>query len=191
MGLRAGSTANAGSAMSAHPIDRIEGIELAIESATENDCGFVMIGHGRFSLISYEDMDRCRKRVWKSHPGGYAQTRNGSGHVYLHRFVCDPPCGMEVDHINGDRLDNRRCNLRVCARKQNAANSSRRSHNLVSVFKGVRPNRDQTRFHARGITNKREIYLGAYDTEVEAAEAYNKWAIETFGEFAKLNQIKC
>lgn len=107
--------------------------------------------------------------------------------IFMHRIIMNPPKGMFVDHINGDGLDNRRENLRICTISQNTANSVRPSTN-TSGYKGVQSSGRSTRpwkatIHAKGITK----YLGAYRTKEEAAIAYDKKAVELYGEFAKLN----
>lgn len=95
----------------------------------------------------------------------------------LHHFLT----GWDyVDHVNGDGLDNRRSNLRWATHAQNMANQDRRSTNQ-SGFKGVHPKK--RRWAAR-IQNR---YLGTYATPEDAAHAYDEAAIETWGEFARLN----
>jgi hypothetical protein len=145
------------------------------------------------SLVDTDDADRVAEYKW--HPQRTAEGRlyakanakprvNGTQTtLFLHRFILGFPDG-EVDHINGDGLDNRKANLRVASRAQNAANRpAQRGRRL----KGVYPNRSGTRWRAQAKVNYRAHYLGTFDTEEEAALAYDEFAAETWGEFAHLN----
>lgn len=88
-----------------------------------------------------------------------------------------------VDHINGNKLDNRKSNLRICTDAENARNSSKKSGN----FKGVQWRSDKHKFRARIMDNGKEIFIGYFTNEIEAAKAYDTKAKELFGEFARLN----
>lgn len=102
----------------------------------------------------------------------------------MHRLILgDAAKGLVVDHINGDGLDNRRANLRLCTQGENARNVSARPG--TSKFKGV--SRRDGKWRARIMVNRREISLGRFDSEVEAACAYDAAAVRHFGSFAKLN----
>jgi len=104
----------------------------------------------------------------------------------MHRFIMDPPEGMVVDHRNGNRLDNRRSNLRVCTQKQNTHNS--RPKGKSSRFKGVCYDKARGQWMApvRSPDGK-DIHTGRFDDEVEAAKAHDRLARELHGEFAYLN----
>lgn len=104
--------------------------------------------------------------------------------VYLHRLIMKAPKGMVVDHINGDRFDNRKCNLRICTQAENMRN---RKPNAGVKYKGVRLK--YSRFEARIGVGKKQIFIGKFDTEIEAAMAYNEAAVKFHGEYARLNEI--
>lgn len=129
------------------------------------------------------------------HP--YAKLRNPQTRKLesVARKITAAPYGMVVDHINHNTLDNRRCNLRVCTRSDNARNNIGHKKRKAA-FKGVyyhhakkynpncteaRPWRAYTRVHGK------RIWLGYFATEADAAMAYNRYATKAFGEFAHLN----
>lgn len=104
----------------------------------------------------------------------------------LHRFLLQiNDSKQQIDHINLNRLDNRRSNLRLCTPSQNQANIKAHVRNKTG-YKGVRAR--YGKFEAYIWKNK-SIYLGSFNTIKEAANAYNKAAIKLFGEFARLNEI--
>lgn len=107
---------------------------------------------------------------------------------YLHRLITKAPKGLFVDHINGDKLDNRKKNLRICTSAQSACNT-KTSSNSKSGFKGVWK-LPYGRWCAQITKNREKIHVGVFDTPEEAALAYNKKAKELHGEFAWLNKVK-
>jgi hypothetical protein len=143
--------------------------------------------------IDPEDLELVSAYTWKVNIHGYVRASVYTGvidgvetrrEVQIHRLILDAPEGMEVDHVNRDKLDNRRSNLRLCTRSQNKANTGIISTN-TSGYKGVSFHKNKWQASIR-IDNKL-LYLGRYDTKEEAAEAYNKKAFEQWGEFAWLN----
>lgn len=138
---------------------------------------------GQEALIDAQDVPLVGKYLWSLNTIGYAKT--GSSSRLMRRLIMGSPPGLEIDHINHDRLDNRRDNLRVCTRHQNQRN---RSHSAGTrfPFKGVfqtTSGRFGGQIYARG----RKRNLGTYDTPTQAAKAYDQAAQEHFGEFAQLN----
>lgn len=109
----------------------------------------------------------------------------------LHRLIMNCPDDMVVDHINGNTLDNRKCNLRVCTKLQNQYNQKKHKGNRHSKFKGVtfRKKLKTKPWEAFIYKNYKSKRLGYFATEIEAAQAYNKAAIAAYGEFAKLNEF--
>ncbi len=96
--------------------------------------------------------------------------------------------GKQIDHINGDRLDNRRHNLRFVTLQQNLANRKVFKNNK-SGFKGVGFDKHSGKWRARISHNKRSISIIYTDNPIRAARAYNKVALELYGSFARLNEI--
>lgn len=106
---------------------------------------------------------------------------------WLRWSQCDLTAGLEhsmVDHKDGDGLNNRRHNLRGCTRRDNSANSRKRQH-TSSRFKGVSYN--SGKWLATIGYDRKTHYLGRYDTEEDAAMAYDRAALRHFGTFAKVN----
>lgn len=101
----------------------------------------------------------------------------------MHRFLIGAPKGVRVDHINLNKLDNRRENLRFVTAAQNSSN--RKPYGKTGL-KGVRRYSD-TSWWAMITTGGQGRYLGMFRTAEQAAEAYDKAAIEAFGAYAHLN----
>lgn len=136
------------------------------------------------SLIDSADLQKAKScpNSWKvgKRTGGELVVMSFLRHgqkkqsIFLHRFIMDAPAGMDVDHINHDPLDNRRSNLRVVTRAQNLQNLVRGRKGSTSRYVGVdfqaeyaggsRP------WRARVMVSGREIFLGQFATEEEAAE---------------------
>ena len=108
--------------------------------------------------------------------------------IYMHREVVHAPKGKVTDHINHDGLDNRKENLRICSIQQNNMNTSSRKG--TSKYKGVSWDKATKKWRSFCNLNKKQYYLGSFETEEKAAMAYNKKAKETYGDFANLNNIK-
>jgi hypothetical protein len=103
-----------------------------------------------------------------------------------------PRPGFVVDHINGDPLDNRKSNLRVCTQAENLRNRRKRAKPTSSKFKGVSRHTisRQKPWLAKIKSDGKTIYLGTFETEEQAAEAYDRAALERFGTFAHLNRAR-
>ena len=154
----------------------------------------IELTQGKVALVDDADGVELQKHKWCAmhvYNCWYAvrrPTHNGPLEL-MHRTILDPPSGLEVDHINLDGLDNRRENLRVASRQQNSRNTRPRT-NAVSRFKGVSRNlRGGRPWRGRIVVDRREIGLGYFTTEAEAALAYNEAATRLFGEYALLNEV--
>ena len=154
-------------------------------------------GAGKFALVDDSDFDELVAFRWYLGAGGYVR-RNGWDDargkqitILMARQIMGFPEGLEVDHIQHDKLDNRKCNIRVCTRLQNLCNS--RKQRTVngdvpsSQYKGVDWLKNNKKWRARIKGNNELIHLGCFDNEIEAARAYDAVAIEHHGEFALLN----
>lgn len=109
------------------------------------------------------------------------------GQVRLHRYVTNALPGEEVDHKDGNKLNNTKENLRRCTKAQNMCNSVKYSTNK-SGYKGVSFHKRSGKWQSTIMKNQKKIYIGLFDTPQEAAQAYDNKAKELFGEFAKTNK---
>lgn len=110
----------------------------------------------------------------------------GPRSIILHRLLLNAPSGLEIDHVNGDTLDNRRCNLRLATHSQNLANQKFSSAN-TSGFRGVSWDRASGKWLAQTRQHTKTIFIGRFLDPIEAARAYDQKARELFGEFARTN----
>lgn len=106
---------------------------------------------------------------------------------YMHRIIMDCPENKVVDHINGNTLDNRKENLRICTKSENNIN---RAPNKNSNHKGVSWCTGIKKWSSKIGINKKRIHLGYFDSEIKAVIAYNQASIKYHGEFARLNEVK-
>ncbi len=117
----------------------------------------------------------------------YIGVKNGKSlykHTYLHREVMNCDVNFQVDHVNGDRLDNRKSNLRICTNGDNSRNKSR----ISGKYKGVYFNKINKKWIAQITFQYKNIYLGSFENIEDAAKCYNDKAVELHGEFAYLNK---
>jgi hypothetical protein len=120
--------------------------------------------------------------------GGYAvrvinKPDGGKTWLSMHRQIMDTPSGMDTDHINGDRLDNRRQNLRIATRSQNMANTKAHADNIKGLgHKGV--SKAGKKWRARILHNGTNKHLGVFNTAEQAAEAYKQASLSLNGEFS-------
>jgi len=113
----------------------------------------------------------------------------GVRHVTMHRMLLKPDRGKVVDHVNGNGLDNRRENIRICTLSQNNANFAVGGKRNKSGYKGVSWHKSTQKWRATLLLGGKQHYLGIFDDKLEAARAYNVEALKCFGEFARINDI--
>jgi hypothetical protein len=148
----------------------------------------IKLTKGYFAKVDDEDFEYLNQFKWCVQGNGrYVRRLSGYKQVLMHRFIMQPENGMVVDHLNGDGLDNRRCNLRVATPSQNGAN--RKSIVGNSKYIGVHKLKNGT-FLSYIKKNYKRTSIGVFNSEEKAAKAYNIKALELFGEFATLNKIE-
>jgi len=169
--------------------------EQAPASPLMEDALAVPLGRGLFTIISHEDRGAvCEHRWYECRLGNhhYAYRRLGSGknapHEFMHRFLLGlgSDDGRQVDHANGNGLDNRRGNLRYATKAENGRNRGPNRNN-TSHYKRVCWHGRSGKWMASIQVDGEQIYLGLYDDPIGAALAYDLAAIEHHGEFAWTN----
>ena len=158
----------------------------------------IELASGHTALIDEADVDRCFGIGWVLKPAGngsrcrlYVQGRvDGVRRMSLHRFLLQPPDDVDIDHINGDGLDNRRSNLRLCTTSENAHNRHAPPRSM-SGFLGVHPDRNRTTgvrmWRAMMRYQGHRLSLGIYETPEDAARARDYAAGRLMGQFAVFN----
>ena len=159
----------------------------------------IQLTKGQFAIIDDDDYEMISKNKWAASHGEvgkiYAvKTLNMGGgrrkRIYMHRVIMNAPLDKQVDHKNGNKLDNRRSNLRLCSKNENMRNRQRYSRN-TSGSKGVRwyGYNGHSHWVARIVVNRKNIHLGYFDRKIDAVGAYNTAAIRYHKEFAVLSSL--
>lgn len=154
----------------------------------------ITLTYGKIALVDKEDAERCCQIGWtlkrwsgREYAHGSIGKHGNRKTVMLHTFLIKPGKGYTADHINGDGLDNRRCNLRLATPQENARNK-RKIKQKTSKYKGVHK-RENGKWRAAIRVNYKLINLGTFINEIDAAKTYNENALKFFGEYACLNQL--
>ena len=149
----------------------------------------IELTQNKFALVDDGDYYFYSNWNWQ-YANGYAIRfeRHGKTRktIYLHREILNSPMNLDVDHINRNRLDSRRGNLRIATRSNNMANSPKPKNN-TSGYKGVVWRKRKEKWEVKITYNYKKFYLGEFKCLEDAAKAYDKAAIINFGEFATLN----
>lgn len=146
------------------------------------------------ALVDDDDFERINKYSWRFHNGYAARTTSRSAGrrttILMHREILgEVPENMDVDHINGNKSDNRKSNLRVVTRKQNMHNAPKKANNTTG-YKGVHFDSRRGKYRARFKLDGKDCWLGYFENPHDAARMYNFWSKDLFGEYARLNVIK-
>ena len=145
---------------------------------------------GEAALVDDEDLERVSQFQWRRDSNGYVSRSEGNSKhgtyttIYLHRVIMNAGPGEEVDHRHGNRLDNRKTELRCCSHRQNICNGKKKSNAATSKFKGVSWNSQNMKYEVHIRAEGKHMFLGYFGDEVKAHEAYKNAAIKYHGEFA-------
>lgn len=152
----------------------------------------IPLTRGRVALIDDDDYWHLSQIKWRLNAGlsgrlyAITSVRNAATgkkqYFYMHRVIMGSRPGQNVDHADGDGLNNQRVNLRHCSQSQNMANIAGRKQ-----YKGVSFDRRSNTYRAGIGVNNRHVYLGTFSTPRQCALAYDEAAKLYFGEFARLN----
>lgn len=145
---------------------------------------------GQVALVDDEDYDLVSPYKWRISKLGYPVCHINGRETTMHRYLLNLEVGnpLQGDHKNHDKLDNRRSvNLRVATSEQNGANKRNcfKTTKSASKYKGVSKSRKKWR--ARAHRYNKEVRLGVYVNEIDAAKAYDKYMHDIHEEFANLN----
>ena len=146
----------------------------------------IPLTRGKIALVDDVDFEKVSAHKWCYMTAGYAARSVAAGGkrklVYLHRFILEPSKGKHVDHVDGNKLDNRRSNLRVCTHQENRRNSKHYASN-TSGHKGVAFDSYTGNWKAYINIDGVTVHLGRFPTAELAAEHRNSVAAKVFGEF--------
>lgn len=146
------------------------------------------------AIVDDEDYPILNRYSWSLDHKGYVKTSAFGTTVKLHRMILNAPKDSQVDHVDRDKLDNRKKNLRLCDNAFNQANTKKREFvngkPTSSKYKGVKRSTNNKKWVASLNHLGNRYHLGTFEKEEDAALAYNKKAEEVWGEFAYLNEVK-
>ena len=158
----------------------------------------IPLTQGKFAIVDDEDYEELNKYKWHAikddhtyyaartvYLGGGRKNRKRRI-IQMHRQILQALPEQQIDHKNGNGLNNRRCNIRFCTHSQNQQNQ-RAQKSKSSKYKGIYWHKRDKKWATMIQYNKKRIHLGYFDNEIKAAKAYDKKAKELFGEFANCN----
>lgn len=156
---------------------------------TDSDQQLISLNKGLFAIVDREDYESISKYHWYVTADGYAKHTFRSPDkpdksILMHRYIMKTPQDLLTDHINGDKLDNRKSNLRFATPLQNAANRKMVTSN-TSGYVGV-DKRPYGKWRASIKINKKSFHIGNFDSPDIAHAAYLEKAKEIHGEFVRL-----
>src|SRR3990167_10671310 len=161
----------------------------------------IKLTQDKFTLVDDEDFEYLNQFHWSfTGNNGYAGAMHKGKRIYMHRIILNVPKGFQADHVNHNKLDHRRSNLRVVTQSQNNMNrivtNNKHGYKGVYFYDNKKYYKKKTDLEtnprswvARLKINKKVIRLGTFFTKEDAAQSYNEAATKYFGKYAKLNQL--
>lgn len=152
----------------------------------------INLTRGMVALVDDDDYKSLLKYTWYFSSSGYAASSTWDGkknvHFTMHRLLLNIKKGIFIDHIDNNKLNNQRSNLRKCTHSQNCMNTY--FPKGKSKYKGVAFLKKRNKWVAQITANGKYKYLGEFIVEEDAARAYNEAAIVLHGQFARINEVK-
>lgn len=143
----------------------------------------IELSQGKYAIIDNEDFEWLSQWKWYFIPQGYAFRSQSGKTIYMHRKILNTPKEKLTDHINRNKLDNRKVNLRIATRSQNAVNVKLFLTN-TSGYRGVWWERRRNKWIAEIKYQGKKYYLGEYLNKLDAIKIRRQKTIELFGKFA-------
>ncbi len=145
----------------------------------------VQLYKGNPAVVDDADFELVNQYRWYTSMAGYATRVSNGKRIWMHRLINDTPRGYITDHINGNKLDNRRENLRTVTSTQNLYNNS--AIKKTSKYKGVSWNTWAKAWKVTICSEGIRQFLGYFKIEEDAAKKYDQAVKQLFGQYAKLN----
>jgi hypothetical protein len=169
-------------------IDHIDGVSALVK-----------LTRGQYARIDKDDIEKVSGHAWHAkwnqhtrsfYAAAWGRGENGMRRttIWMHRLFLNAPNGIEVDHYSHDTLDNRRSNLRLAPDHHNSRNKNLQMNN-TSGFKGVYLDKEAGKWRVAINVGGKHMNLGRFLTAEEAGTAYDKAALELYGEFARTNAM--
>lgn len=139
----------------------------------------IILTKGKYAIVDNEDFEYLNQWKWTLHSNGYAYrslsgSRKNRKFIFMHRFILLTPIGLDTDHINHNKLDNRKKNLRVATRRENNMNSKLHKTN-TSGYRGVSWCKELSKWRAQVSKFNRGIHLGYFKNIQDAIKAYKSY----------------
>lgn len=153
----------------------------------------IKLNKGFYTLVDDEDFEFLNQWKWYEHHGYAVRTKrvglrrfNKTSQIYMHRLLNQTSDGLDTDHVNRNKLDNRKANLRTSTRTQNQINKGRQKNN-TSGYAGISWSKEHQKWVSRISNQRRQIYLGSYSS-IQSAWLARRWGERLY--FGELNELK-